>query len=32
LHGIRIGYAYLAPETLERAVHRLAETVREELA
>jgi DNA-binding transcriptional MocR family regulator len=32
LHGFRIGYAFLAPETLERAVHRLAEALREELA
>jgi DNA-binding transcriptional MocR family regulator len=32
LHGFRIGYAALAPETLERAVHRLAEGIRKELA
>jgi GntR family transcriptional regulator/MocR family aminotransferase len=30
LHGFRIGYAYLAPDALRRALHRLAEALAEQ--
>jgi len=32
LHGFRVGFAFLAPDTLERAIERVAEALREALS
>jgi 2-aminoadipate transaminase len=32
LHGLRIGYAFLQPQALDRAIHLLAEAIHEELS